>query len=327
LLVVVDNSNSMEQEQALLTTAFPELIRALVTGDINADGTAEFIGAMNVHIGVVTTDMGTAGYAIPTCSEPTFGDDGVLRTAGDPGDGSCSATYPKVLDYRAGGALSALRADFTCVATVGIGGCGFEQQLEAALEAVTPAGSVTRFFMDTTGHADGANSGFLRTDSIVVILVVTDEEDCSVEDPDFFNPASMVYFGSLNNRCVTGSGGLYGIPRYAEGFRALRPGAPHRVIFAGLVGIPLDLEGATYDIMLDDPDMQYIFDVGSVLRPSCNDVGRGVAYAPRRIVRAAQELSRLGSGTLVRSICRDDCADFFTALLGQIQPVLESSCP
>ena len=47
-----------------------------------------------------------------------------------------------------------MSSDFACLATLGTGGCGFEQQLKAVRKALTI-------------HADGANAGFVRDDSLL----------------------------------------------------------------------------------------------------------------------------------------------------------------
>ena len=93
-------------------------------------------------------------------------------------------TIPKVLraqDYQnAQGGLDAarLRADFSCMATVGTRGDGYEKGLLAAVEAVS---------LENTGGAVGAegadtsapNHGFLRQDSGFALIFVSDENDCS----------------------------------------------------------------------------------------------------------------------------------------------------
>ena len=58
MLFMVDNSNSMHEEQAALRTQFAHLIEVLTTGDRNGDGKADFPPAKDVHLGVVTSDMG-----------------------------------------------------------------------------------------------------------------------------------------------------------------------------------------------------------------------------------------------------------------------------
>jgi hypothetical protein len=70
---------------------------------------------------------------------------------------------------------------FACSAQVGTGGCGFESPLEAARWALDPARK--------------ANPGFLRPDSLLALIFVTDEDDCSAKNPKLFDPNQ----GGLND--------------------------------------------------------------------------------------------------------------------------------
>ena len=80
LLFMVDNSNSMAEEQASLSEQFPNLVRTLASGELtvtNAMGetTVEtFPPVKSLRVGVVSSDMGTGGFTVPTCLEPGFGD-------------------------------------------------------------------------------------------------------------------------------------------------------------------------------------------------------------------------------------------------------------
>jgi hypothetical protein len=68
----------------------------------------------------------------------------------------------------------------------GAAGCGFEQPLHAMRTALT--GSL--------------NPGFLRTDALLAVVFLTDEDDCSVRDPALFGPMSET-LGPLNSfRCT-----------------------------------------------------------------------------------------------------------------------------
>jgi hypothetical protein len=111
--------------------------------------------------------------------------------------------------------------DIACVAAMGTGGCGFTQPLEAALKAVTPTTSSITFAMGTVGHGDGVNAGFVRPDSLLVVLVLTDEDDCSALDPDLFNPSSARYTGALNLRCFMYPEAVHPMSRYEDGLFAL----------------------------------------------------------------------------------------------------------
>ena len=299
LLFVIDNSNSMTEEQTSLAAELPALIRALATGDVGGDGTLDFTPVRSMHLGVVTTDMGTGGFEIPTCADPHDGDDGVLRTEGAARP-ECEGTYPSFLSYEMGsGDATRLATDFACVAAMGTGGCGFEQQLEAALKALTPG----------TGHGDGANAGFVREGSVLGIIFLTDEEDCSASDPELYSADGDTYRGNLNLRCYSYPDALHPVERYIEGFAALRASRPESLVVAAIAGVPphlvADPDAISYRGILSDPDMREMVDPADPnrLRPSCNVPGRGLAFPPRRIV---ETVAAFGDRGIVQSICQED---------------------
>ena len=242
LLFVVDNSGSMTEEQASLALELPRLIRVLSTGDIRDDGPTpdDLPPVRNLHVGVVTTDMGVGDFVVPTCTAaPMFGDDGLLRTAGDTALAGCLATYPPFLEYVPGvsvGTPEEFGAGVRCVTSTGTRGCGFEQPLEAALKAITPSTSTLTFVGGTPGHGDVENAGFLRPDSVLAVVLLTDEEDCSIRSgsEDIFNPESAVYLGDINLRCYAYKDAQWPVQRYIDGFKALRPGRENLVVFAAI---------------------------------------------------------------------------------------------
>ncbi len=327
LLFMVDNSNSMTEEQTSLAAAFPTLITALTTGDLNGDGTPDFPAVNDLHVGVVTADMGVGGYTVPTCSAADFGDDGILRTVGNTSLPGCMATYPSFLSFGVGTDVTAFAEDFACVAVVGTGGCGFEQQLEATLKAVTPSTSPIRFVEDTTGHADDTNAGFLRPDSVLGLVVVTDEEDCSAADPDIFNPTSTTYTGDLNLRCFHYPDAVHPVGRYVSGLLDARARSGD-VVFTAIAGIPTEVAGDDFAAMLAHPDMVERIDpsMPTRLTPSCNVAGRGLAFPPRRIVTVAQEMARRGSVATVQSICQADFGGAIRAIAERVGAVVGVSC-
>lgn len=346
LLLMVDNSNSMAEEQNSLTAELPRLVRALASGDLDGDGTEEFQPVRSIQIGVVTTDMGAGGFSVPTC-ESRSGDDGRLVQRARSGDPACIGPYPTIFEFQRGvDDATAFAQHVGCVARTGINGCGFEQPLEAVLKAISPSrpqdwtvpGYVPPFFYNgTLGHADGANAGFVRPNSALAVILVTDEEDCSASDVDLFNPDSARYGGvSLNMRCSSYDEARHPIARYVRGvdgqsgLLGLRR-HPNRLIFAGIVGVPVDSvpdpSAIDYTAILNHPLMQEVEDPSMPERliPSCNTV-RGIAFPPRRIVSVAQDIEAAGGRATIQSICQSDFTGALDAIVREIAPVLEGSC-
>ncbi|MGE5184081.1 MAG: hypothetical protein ACM31C_18550, partial [Acidobacteriota bacterium] len=162
VLFVIDNSASTLDKQALFEANFQRFVDVLDT----YPG-----GRPNLHVGVVdtTVDLGAPGFA--GCPSPDPGDNGLLQP------GSCGVTGRFLTDVAtAGGRETNYRGDlataFTCMASVGDRGCGFEAPLEAMKRAL-----------------DGSrpeNTGFLREGVPLAIVILTDEDDASVRDPSVF---------------------------------------------------------------------------------------------------------------------------------------------
>jgi hypothetical protein len=351
LLFVVDNSHSMDEEQAALQAHFPMLIPRLLSSTAIGGGGEVVPGAQDVHLAVVSTDLGTPGVtSIPGCQ--TAGDNGVLNNVASTTVTGCSAaTYsPRFLSYVAGSDDAAqLATDLACLAMVGSDGCGFEQQLESMLKAVWPGDDGRIVFLpDVTGATSGQsgagfpNGDFVRHDdddvSVLAVVLVTDEEDCSSSNSAHFQPEFELpvddprAMQGLNTRCYHASlepepNELFDVERYVNGLRTLRPGYAQRVVFGAIVGVPPALvsesaiaavdfsdaaeRSAHYAAILGDPDMQYrVSDNGSPdayaddnMLPSCITTTGGNAYAPRRIVEVARGFGERG---FVQSICAAD---------------------
>jgi hypothetical protein len=336
LLFMIDNSGSMAEEQASLGFELPRLVRVLASGDRTGDGPTpdDFRPVTNLHVGVVTSDLGVANFNVPTCTRaPQFGDDGLLRTIGASTIAGCMAVYPTFLEYLPASATQTpeqFGADFRCVVTTGTGGCGFEQPLEATLKAVTPSTSAVTFYGGTRGHADVENAGFLRRDSVIALVLVTDEEDCSVAtgyEGIFDQSPTSDYTGDLNLRCFLYPETQWPVARYVDGFRALRPGRPDLLVVGAITGVPVDLVASgtpRYEVILSDSRMVQQVDTspgssGSRLVPSCNVPGRGIAFPPRRIVQVAQGF---GDNGIVQSICQDSYTGALDAIIARIAGAL-----
>jgi hypothetical protein len=383
LLFMVDNSNSMADKQISLKNQFPKLINVLTTGERMPGDPTPFPPVKDLHVGVVSSDMGLAGVVNNYGCDANGGDDGRLQhmPKGDIG-AACQASYPSFLSYTTGIDKNQFATDFQCIATLGTGGCGFEQQLEAPLKALWPQvysdakGNVVSpnpiTFLATTpqgqlGHGDqpasqGGSAGFLRNDpntglSLIAIVVVTDEEDCSVRTtehlhpPDQYPDSSPYKKQDINLRCYYNPDKVYDIQhRYLAGFRLLRPGNENLVIFGAITGVPvelvdanaraaLDFSNATerdayYDGILADQRMQEQLDPSTMpgsgrgnLLPSCtgtDEAGHSLqAQPPRRIVTLAKEF---GENGVVQSICQSDFGPAMDAIIDVIAKQLSTVC-
>jgi len=291
LLIIIDDSASMQDEQAKLAEQVPRLVSLLLTGGVDTDGVSKPVGDFpaveSLHVGVITPDLGystvpatnyTAGSGSSFDFFPTTdcmrsggnGNAGFMQDTGYQGDPrvACEAQTPPdgtlYLDYQSGDNQTALVNDVTCITgqgTNGMWGCGFEQQLESILAS----------------SRNTANAGFNRDDALLAVILITDEDDCSTTDPRVFDVeerSSNPYQGpfadpptdslvQFNLRCWKHKEALQEIQRYVEGIANLKED-PSQVVFAAITGIPekaaLDRENFSsdeerYRAILGDPEM------------------------------------------------------------------------
>jgi hypothetical protein len=272
LLFVIDNSDSMAEEQGRLTAQFERMVAMLTTGD-RGPGLAKFAAVTDLHIGVVSSDMGATGIDdLKNCDDR--GDDGILQhevASNAPASLMCAASYPPFLSHDVdSGTSNVLETanDLACIAPLGTDGCGFEQPLEAALKALWPAvdpmpvNGINRitFMPDRTGNADSTlghgddalNGGFLRNDpergeSMIAVVVLSDKDDGSSSNnmhlvpKKFLNTKSPLYSQPLNLRNFYNPDELYPVARYVLGLRELRPDDNRLVVFGAIAGVPPEL--------------------------------------------------------------------------------------
>jgi len=171
ILFMVDNSRSMLPLQQKLITNFPVFMQTLQMLPM---------GLPNLHIAVVTSDMGAGANSVQLCNN----DQGIFRSSvGPAAAANCTVTGLDVGEHF----ISSVNGQnnftgnivdvFSCIAAVGQDGCGFESQLKSVARAL---------------GADGApppveNANFLRVNAMLVIVLVTNEDDCSVpSESDLF---------------------------------------------------------------------------------------------------------------------------------------------
>ena len=347
ILFVVDDSGSMKEEQNLLAAQLPRLLESLRTGDADGAGSPEFRGVSDVHVGFVSTDLGIAGVeGIDKCEGR--GDDGVLKVASP----DCLDGDARFVDTAAFADASAASEAMQCMVTLGTDGCGFEAQLEAGLKALWPSTDDRVTFLPdpqgvgALGQGDQANAGFLRDDSLLIVMMVTDEEDCSpagnafLRPPQYLDPSraedQVLMTQGLNVRCESNVDSLYGVERYINGLKELRP-YDDLVMFFAIAGMPpeavdeasvaahsfedRDEREAFYEELLADPMMQpAIDDLGTpspdddTMVPVCDtEIGR--AYPARRVIEVARGF---GVNGMVQSICEPDFGGPMSTLIRSI---------
>jgi hypothetical protein len=365
LLFVIDNSNGMASKQVALRAQFPTLIAALVSGDSDGDGKADVAPATDLHLAVVSSDMGALGIdGVDGCSG--FGDDGIFQHTPSP-DLDCEASYPSFLSFSADKDDAKQSAkDLACIASLGTGGCGFEQPLEAALKALWPTidpmanGGMNRitFLGDSNGqgilgHGDTENLGFLRNDpetglSVIAVVVVTDEDDGSSSNTrhltpsQFLDPMDPLSKVSFDLRNMVAPDELYKLERYTNGLRALRPNNENLVVFGAIAGVPPDLVDADkiaqaetsdeareafYDDVMNDARMQETVD------PATS--GANARLLPSCVIesgkafpprRIVQVARGYGKNGFIQSVCQDNLEPAVHVLAKHIGSRLGSGC-
>jgi hypothetical protein len=198
LLFVIDNSGSMLDEQANLVASFPGFISAMRDQLADTEG---------YHVGVTTSDLYQADFS---CQR-----EGALVTQ-TLGDG---ASNRSCTPYSSGGRYMTEQDDlaeaFACAAQVGISGDGDERPMQTMLAALSD---------DMTG-AGGCNAGFLRDDALLVVVLITDEED------DFETEGCP---GQTNAQPQPGSSG--GPQQWYDELVAIKGGNEENVVVLSLVG-------------------------------------------------------------------------------------------
>ncbi|MBK7583024.1 MAG: hypothetical protein IPI67_22860 [Myxococcales bacterium] len=209
LLFMIDNSISMADKQAILSEAVPQLLNRLITPAKDpATGKEEFKPVVDIHIGVVSSSLG--GHGGDQCSEtgpasnPTQYDNahliGTIRPSGSLQSYNNLGFLwwdPTGTKGNAGpgeGNAGNLEANFKAhVKATGENGCGYEAQLESWYRfLVDPAPPSKVVTVDNIAQIQGVDDvvlqqrrDFLRPDSLVAIIMLSDENDCSIIDGGF----------------------------------------------------------------------------------------------------------------------------------------------
>jgi hypothetical protein len=308
LLFMIDDSPSMQEEQANLARNFPRLIDALKKLPA---------GFPDLHLGVLSSDMGAGAANLAGACGNSLGDRGVLQVRSGCGLDPKNGRY---LSSQNGGTQNNFDGDiaevFACLAGLGTNGCGFEHQLQSVRMALSG------FVAD--------NAGFLRSDAHLAVVYITDEDDCSA-------PANSTLFESLVSgqdtslRCSLaghicngkappaevfstplancsaapdGGGMLIPVQTFVDEMKQLRT---QSVSVSVIGGWPADVASANYAIGYDVTS-QYSNLLTSM--PICESAnGKAVVE-----LRMKQFVDAFGAAGQIMSICQDD----FSKAMAQI---------
>ncbi len=171
LLFMIDNSQSMTSMQQKLAEQLPTFMQVLE---------ALPNGLPNVHIAVVSSDMGAPGDATSALRCTTSGSDGSFQAMIGPAAACTSTTLAQGATFISDvdgnkNFTDPIDMVFQCIAQLGDTGCNFEHPL-ASIDRALGADS-----FDSNGRPQppASNVGFLRDDAYLGIILLTNEDDCS----------------------------------------------------------------------------------------------------------------------------------------------------
>ncbi|MCX4240969.1 VWA domain-containing protein [Paraliomyxa miuraensis] len=296
LLFVIDNSGTMGEEQLNLARNFQQLVDEL---ENLKDPDGQDVNP-NVNIMVTTTDFGhplcTAFQKpdyLPRQGAPVYTgcNSRINRFTGlDPSnpvviEEACTENCPAdiapgnhFINFSSFGANvpnDDVGAALSCIGPQGIDGCGYEAPLETMLQALNEGACWNNPDQDKCDDDPewvDVTKGFLREDSIVGIVLITDEMDCSVKAPagySFFTDIENTIYWNINPEleipqatsaicfnagvtCADDNGdGLYESCESSENSEVLHPVARYtqyldyltnnqkrQVVMLGILGVP-----------------------------------------------------------------------------------------
>jgi hypothetical protein len=208
ILFVIDNSASMADQQESLIASFEGFVAGIEDNLAFAE---------SYHVGIVSSD--NYWQNADGCTD--LGDL-VTQTSGLQSSMCVGTPFTSGKRYMDQTEID-LTAKFKCVADLGIGGSDDEKVAASVIGALAPANN---------NEAGACNEGFSRLDSLLVIVIITDEDDVPEPymcDPDPFGP----------NPCTsTGSGGTP--QEWYETVVAYKANIPENVVVLSLLGQTLD---------------------------------------------------------------------------------------
>jgi hypothetical protein len=319
ILFVVDNSPSMSDKQRNLVRNFPIFMQELK----QIEG-----GLPNVHIGVVSTDLGAGPTPLWNGCGRVGGDRGMLQVKAGCGLDAAARFIVSLENGQTNNFQGDIAQVFSCIAALGDLGCGYEHPLQAARRALYD--SVTP-----------ENNGFLRPDAYLGIIILSDEDDCSADiDSDLFSddasfegtgasfrcaqaghlcdgksPPVATFATSLAGCTSNENGRLLKVAEIVTSIRALKPRPDDQIIVAAITGWTEDWPRSAYRYdRFGNVDVDYL--------PLCMGVN-GIATPA---VRIKQFVEAFGANGSMHSICADDFSLAMHTIGEKLALVVKNPC-
>jgi len=337
ILFVVDDSPSMLDKQTNVRNNFPKFIDVLNT----IQG-----GLPDVHIGVVSSDMGTKGTQ-DSAAGPAIGAIGNGGCSGTGKSGDLQVPMAAVADLQTGAKfisdiklsdgtrqknyMGDLSTVFGKLASLGAGGCGFEQHLLAMRRAL---------------ENNPVNATFLRQDAFLAVIFLADEDDCTFTHSTLLGTDSPALGPQQSFRCnrfghVCQVGGkteaemnmvgvkdqcspnensqyLETVSSFVDFMKKLK-GDSNKVIVAGIMG-----EIEPYQVELRAPPG------GGAPQPavahSCQYMGAQNVEVADPAIRLKFFLNQFPNRNTFTTICQQDLSDGLQLIANLLKAVIGNPC-
>jgi hypothetical protein len=349
LLFMIDNSSSMKNSQNNLRDNFPRFMDVLKE---LRDGLPD------LHIAVVSSDMGAGNDHNVGCNA-TGGDNGEFHFGVGANATGCTTTglMPDQHFIASTGGASAVNnfvgditEVFRCIAPIGDAGCGYENQLRSIVRALGA---------DGLGAPPALNQGFLRSNAYLGIVMITNEDDCSAQNPGaFYNqmpdsnmssrlgppgnfrcaefgylcggtrPSRTAPNGTVGetmsyDSCVSAeSGELIPVSDFAAAIKKLKPDPANQILVASIQGLAPPLTNQPFTARWKA--------AGVTSDPPWPDIAHSCVASDDSFadqgIRIQQFVQQFGGNGLVYSICEDNFGPALNTIAQKLTQFLQPKC-
>ncbi|MES1158036.1 MAG: hypothetical protein ABUL67_02940 [Haliangium ochraceum] len=341
MLFLIDDSQSMAPLQQKMRDQMPTFMQRLAA----LPG-----GLPDLQVAVVSSSLGAGVFGnVNGCTPGSIGNlNGEFQHSA-----LCTALPPDQHFLKSSGGPNPTNnftgniADvFNCIANLGAAGCGFEHQFEAVRLALQRA--------LTPGDA---NQGFLRDGAYLAVIMLTNEDDCSVDAGSMlFDPNQQTLadpLGGLQSyrcnefghkcggaspphaapadpgvtlqNCVSAEDGkLVTVNGFVDFLKSLKPGNPNQILVAAITGSPDQYRVIPHNFTLGNGMME----IQPQVDHSCvqqTAMGGAPEYADPA-VRIKQFLDAFGNNATLQSICAPNYMNAMDRIAAVIGRALGAQC-